>query len=485
MGNESNLDFGDVTNEKVKVNVTLELTDREKSVLKRAIRKVDLRVMPMILVLYFCAILDRSNIGSALVNGLQTGLHLTNSEEANVTSLFYVFYIVLEVPANMLLKRIRPHIWFASIGILWSITVICLAVVKSGAPFVVLRCLLGIFECGLIPGLIGYLSYWYTRSEIGFRTILLFFAVPISGIVGAPLAAGFASVHIKGFLGFQNIFLLEGIITLIVTSASFFLINDFPEEVKYLTTEERNLVVERLRDEQGMASKAHATLKETIACLIDWKMWAFALVNYGINNVFVVIGIFAPTLIKGYGYSQIQSTYLAAIPSAFGLVGIIFSLFLVHRKVPFVVIITINSCIAITGFCVAVFAEGKILRLIFLGIAGFGGLANIPLPPSWMAVNQGGIYKSLISSSVIVSFANICGVVSPHLFISSMSPKYIQGSLYTVLANAGSVLLAIALSFYFKIVNKNRDNNPTDVSHLTESEQRLLNDRHPNFRYKL
>ncbi|OLY81366.1 putative tartrate transporter [Smittium mucronatum] len=484
MGNESNIDFDDTSKEIVRVNVTTELTDRENSILKRAVRKVDLRVIPMVVLLYFCAILDRSNIGSALVNGLKTGLHLSNVEEANVTSLFYVFYIILETPSNILLKKFRPHIWFSTIGILWSITIICLAAVKNGTAFVVLRCLLGVFESGLTPGLIGYLSYWYSRSEIGFRTILLFFAVPIAGIVGAPLAAGFASVHIKGFLGFQNIFLLEGILTLIVTSASFFLIKDFPEEVKYLTPEEKELLVNRLRDEQGMASKSHGSIKETIACLLDWKMWVFALVNYGINNAYVVIGIFGPTLIKGYGYSGIQSTYLAIIPSCFGLFGIIFSLTLVHYKVPFVVIITINSCIAITGFCVANFAQGKILRLVFLGVAGFGGLANVPLPPSWMSVNQGGIYKSIISSSVIVSFGTICGVVAPHLFVSSMGPKYTQGSLYTILANACSVLLAIALSFYFRVVNKHRDNNPTDVSNLTESEQRLLNDQHPNFRYK-
>ncbi|OMJ17140.1 putative transporter [Smittium culicis] len=471
----------------LKINVAAELTEDEKNLIKVCLRKMDIRILPIVILIYICALMDRSNIGSALVNGLRDGLKLNNTEEGNVTSMFYVFYILCETPSNVLLKKFKPHVWFAFIGCGWSIACIGLAFVKTGTLFVILRCILGALEAGLTPGIVGYFAYWYTRSEIGYRMTLFFTAVPISGIIGSPLAGAFASLDMSKslkFMKFQNIFFLEGILTLAICAASFFLIRDYPDQANFFTAEEKELVVRRLKREQGMASETHATFKQTLHTMLDWKMWTFAVIFYGLNNAYVVLGIFAPTLIRSFGYSGIQSTYLAIIPNAAGLFGTMFVLSQVDKK-SYVMLIILNSCISIIGYSVASFGKGSILRLIFVGVAGFGAMANIPLSLSWMSVNQGGIYKGMIASALVVSFGSICGVVSPRLYVEKFKPKYLAGNLLTIGTIVLSVILSILLAIYFNSKNKQRDSNPVDVSHLSELEQRNLNDAHPNFRYKL
>ncbi|OLY81516.1 putative transporter [Smittium mucronatum] len=468
----------------ININVSSELTEEESILIKKCLMKMDLRILPIVILIYICALMDRSNIGSALVNGLKEGLNLNTTEEGNVTSMFYIFYILCETPSNILLKKFKPHAWFAFIGCGWSIACIGLAFVKNGAVFVVLRCILGALEAGLTPGIVGYLAYWYTRSEIGFRMTLFFSAVPISGIIGSPLAALFASINLKGFYKFQNIFLLEGVLTLAICFASFFLIRDYPDQANFFTPEEKELVVRRLKNEQGMASETHASFKQTISAMLDWKMWVFAVIFYGLNNAYVVLGIFAPTLIKSFGYDSIQSTYLAIIPNAVGLFGTMFVLSQVDKR-SYVSLICFNAIISIIGYSVASFTTAPVLRLVFIGIAGFGSMANIPLSLSWMSVNQGGIYKGMIASALVVSFGSICGVVSPRLYVLKFKPHYYIGNFVTIFAIVLSVILSIVLSLYFKAQNRYRDSNPVDLSYMNESEQRGLNDKHPNFRYKL
>ncbi|OMJ11085.1 putative transporter [Smittium culicis] len=468
----------------IELNRLAELTDHEKTLVKSAIRKIDLRVVPIVVLIYIAALMDRSNIGSALVNGLRDGLKLSKGEEANVTSIFYVFYILCETPSNILLKKFSPHVWFGFIGVSWSLTCMGLAFIKTGSTFVIARAILGALESGLTPGVVGYLQYWYTRSEISFRMTMFFAAIPVSGIIGSPLAGALAGIKVGNFLAFQSIFLFEGLITLVICLVAFFVIQDYPDQAKFFTPEEHELVVRRLRTDQGMATEAKIEFKETISHLLDWKMWVYAVIYFGINNMFTVLSLFSPTMIKNLGYSSITSTYLAALPSFGGLIAMGFVLSLLNR-INYSTLLYCLGPISILGYALAAYTTSKIPRLIFLTISGFGAIGSVPVLVSWMSVNQGGIYKGMISSAVIVSFSSICGAVSPHFFVKELGPHYVAGNAFAISAMTLSVSLSLFLNIYFKRQNTSRDNNPVDVSHLSEFEQRKMNNQHPNFRYKL
>ncbi|OLY79950.1 putative transporter [Smittium mucronatum] len=483
-GHHKSEDLERSINEKVDINVQDEMSEEEMNLHVSCLKKLDLRILPVVVLVYIASLIDRGVVNYALVNGLREGLKLSDIQEGNATTFFYVFYILLETPSNVILKKLRPKIWFPFIGLGFSICTLLSAFAKSGTEYVVYRSLLGAFESGFTPGVVGYLGYWYTRGDIGKRMVIFFTAVPISGIFGKPFSAGLASLHIGFKYAYQNIYFFHGILTIIITGASFFLLHDYPDQAKFLTPEEKDLLLKRLQVEQGMASQVKPGFKQTLKFLLDWKIWAFSFLFFGLNNSIVILNLFTPTVISTMGFSGVTSTYLAVITSVTGLCGTLSSLYFLN-KVPYSKLICCYATITAIGFSVALFTNGTVLRLVFIAISGFGASPVVPMSISWMSVNQGGVYKGLIASAIQLSVGSICGVVSPRFFTKKYLPRFTNGVILYLCALGLSVIIAISLNIYFVRENKRRDENPRDVSHLSLDEQRLLCDMHPNFRYRL
>jgi MFS family permease len=152
------------------------------------------RVLPPITILYLCNFFDRSNVGNAKILGLETDLHLTNHQYAIALSVFYVFYVVADVSSNLFLKKATPRLWLSLLAILWGISVMCVGFVRNFAGFVVVRCLLGIFEGGLYPGSLLYLSTMYTREELALRVGIFYSSASLFGAFGGLLASGLSHV---------------------------------------------------------------------------------------------------------------------------------------------------------------------------------------------------------------------------------------------------------------------------------------------------
>ncbi|PVU90034.1 hypothetical protein BB559_004820 [Furculomyces boomerangus] len=467
-----------VGEKKINLNVEEELTEDQKLIVKSYLRKIDIRVVPIMIILYLFGLIDRGNIGAAIVNGLRDGLHLTSSEEGTATTIFYILYIVFETPSNMLLKKFRPHIWFALIGSCWAGACISLAFAKNGTNFIVSRALLGAFEAGFTPGVVGYLNYWYTRSEVGKRM-----TIPISGMIGSPMSAGLASAKLHTFKPYQVIFLIEGCLTLFFCLLSFFIIQDYPDEAKFLTPEEHELCIRRLVAEQGMASKTNNSLKNVLNVIADWKVWVFALIFFGFNNIAIMTGVFSPVIIKTMGFTGVTSTYFASLQSAGGFVGTLVAFYYVN-KVPYFILLSIYGFISVIGYGIMAFAKGTALRLFALTLAGFGLNPTVVLALTWSSINQSGIYKGLIASAMIISFGTIPGATVPRLFVAKYSPDYIAAHSIILGFTALSGLLSFILGMYFKKENARRDNNPVDLSHLSEFDQREMFNDHPNFRFR-
>ncbi|PVU95683.1 hypothetical protein BB559_002651 [Furculomyces boomerangus] len=455
MGKTKNTPESVYISEKELINQSTELTEDEKRIVKSYLRKVDLRILPIIISIYVFSLIDRGNIGAALVFGLRAALGFTKSQEANATSVFYIVYILLETPSNMILKKFRPHYWG----------------------------LLGAFESGYAPGVIGYYNYWYTRSEIGLRITLLFFAAPISGIIGGPLASKLASANFGRFKPFQAIFLVEGSITLLLSITAFFVLIDYPDEAKFFTPEEQTLILCRLKNEQGIASQTKVSFRQTFEILQDWKIWTLAIITLGLNNLPIVTGVFGPTIIKAMGYTGGQATNISAIPSACGFVGLSLILYLIN-KIEYWLLIFMFGSLTGVSYAIVAFATGNILRLVFLSVAGFGGVAVIPVILTWISANQGGVYKALIASGITISAGSVCGIVTPRFFVAEYAPKFTNGHVFTLAVLGLAIGLSVFLGIYFKMENKRRENNFVDVSHLSEKEQRNMYDKHPEFRYK-
>ncbi|OMJ29023.1 putative transporter [Smittium culicis] len=378
----------------------------------------------------------------------------------------------------------RPNVWFTIIGVLWSITCMLQAFAKNGTTFTILRALLGVFESGFSPGVIAYLNYWYTRTELGSRMLYFYMSFSIAGIIGSPLSAILASNKIFSFKPFQSIFFFEGLITLILCIIGYFVIQNSPEEAKFLTVEERELALRRLSNEQGISSKTKVNMKQIFGILMDWKLWIFCLILLGAGVGPVVGSIFGPSIITSLGFTGVQATYLAGLPSISGLAGLFAAVYLTN-KVDYSIMLVFFGIVHILGYSVFVFTSGKVIRLIFSFISGFGSLPLIPVSITWCLINQGGMFKRMIASALIVSISSTSGIFLPRVFVYKYYPKFTIGHSLAIGIMSLALALTVFLNVYYRYENKRRDLANIDASHLPEQEQRDLFDKHPKFRYRL
>lgn len=197
----------------------------------RLLRKIDSHILPIMSAIYLLCFLDRTNIGNARLDNLESDLHLHGIQYNNCLAILFPFYIAAEIPSNMMLKRTRASIWLSFIMVCWSAAMIGQGFVKTYAGLLGTRAVLGLFEGGLFPGVNYYITQWYKRDECGLRMAIFFSAATLAGAFGGILARGIAEMKGVGGLGAWSwIFILEGLLSIVVSFGAYWLIHDYPSE---------------------------------------------------------------------------------------------------------------------------------------------------------------------------------------------------------------------------------------------------------------
>jgi MFS family permease len=174
--------------------------------------------------------LDRTNIGNARLAGLEKDLKMKGLDYNIALAVFFPFYVAAEIPSNMMLKKLRPSVWFTIIMIAWAICTTLMGIVKNFHGLLVARMFLGIAEGGLFPGVTFYITMWYRRHECGLRMALFFSAATAAGAFGGLLARGITEMAgIGGRPGWSWIFIIEGLLTFVVACVAYWVINDYPK----------------------------------------------------------------------------------------------------------------------------------------------------------------------------------------------------------------------------------------------------------------
>jgi ACS family tartrate transporter-like MFS transporter len=287
-------------------------------------RKVMLRLMPFLCLIYFFNILDRSNIDIARLTML-TDLGISEFAYGLGAGIFSLGYCVLEVPSNLIMSRVGARRWIARIMISWGIISACMMFVVGPWSFCSVRFLLGCAEAGFFPGIVLYLTYWFPARQRARAVALFMMASPLTWVIGGPLSGaildGMKSVH--GLAGWQWLFLLEGLPTVILGVVALFYLTDRPAVANWLTPAERSWLTERLSaEDQDRASPVRWTLRQTLAETRVWHLVALATtIAFGISGQAY---FFAPLVKDRFQYlSSFNIGLLKAVSGACTLLAMI------------------------------------------------------------------------------------------------------------------------------------------------------------------
>ncbi|KPI39180.1 putative transporter [Cyphellophora attinorum] len=268
----------------------------------KLVRKIDLRLMPTLIVMYIFNYLDRTNIGNAKVGGMQTDLKLTSSDYSLVLSIFFVGYLIFEPPAVMILARTRPSIFLPAIMTAWGAVSVAVKGIDSLGGMLAFRVVLSLLEAGFFPGVMLLLSCWYKPSELSKRIAIFYCGTILAGAFGGLLAGGIIDgmEGVGGVRGWKWLFIIEGLATVIVGVVAFFTLPDYPQNTKWLSEDERRLASMRLIIREDLDEKMPYK-KAILLSIRDPKLWLFML---ALNVILAsgTVSYFFPTLMGALGY---------------------------------------------------------------------------------------------------------------------------------------------------------------------------------------
>jgi MFS family permease len=387
----------------------------------RTIRKVTWRLMPFLMLCYFVAFLDRVNVGFA---HLQMSQSLGMSEVAYGfgAGIFFIGYFLVEVPSNVLLVRFGARVWIARIMLSWGLVSTCFGFIpqlsaltglSADLCFYLLRFLLGICEAGFYPGVVYYLTRWFPEIYRARAIAFFMLAVPVSSVIGAPLSGALLNVAGLGLQGWQWLYILEGLPSVLLSAAVWAYLTDHPRDAGWLRMEEIDWLQEKISEEQALAGKGlHYGLLKMI---LDVRVLMCAFANFSMQGAAYSITLFLPALVLQLGYSNVQTGFILAFPPFIGAIGMV--LLSRHsdrtgeRKFHVAATLLMLGC----GIAGGALLHNPVVRLLSFTLANIGAVS---LGPMLYPMPTAFLPRPAVAAGIaaISSLGALGGFAGPYLF---------------------------------------------------------------------
>jgi MFS transporter, ACS family, tartrate transporter len=371
-----------------------------------ASKKIARRLIPYLMLCYFIAYLDRVNLGFAALT-FKSDLGFSNAVFGLGAGIFFAGYLFFEVPSNIILEKVGARVWIARIMVTWGIISAAMAFVHDETSFYIIRFLLGVAEAGFFPGIILYLTYWYTSTERAGMIGLFMVAVALSGVIGAPL-----STLILTELGWRSLFIIEAAPAVILGVITYFYLTDGPAKAQWLTDEERKAVIARFDGERASREAIRKfSLREA---LLHPRVLGLGLVYFGVVTGLYGLGFWLPLIVKASGVSTSMTGWVVAIPYVFS--AIIMVLWTRHsdHTGERVWHVALPAFLGGAGLIADAYLGDPVIAMAALTLGSVGTFAALPtfwtLPTALLTgtAAAGGI-------ALINSIGNIGGFVGPSL----------------------------------------------------------------------
>ena len=372
--------------------------------------KVTWRLLPFLFLCYVAAYLDRVNVGFAKLQML-SDLHFSETVYGLGAGIFFIGYFFFEVPSNILLHRVGARIWIGRIMISWALLSAATLFVTTPTMFYVIRFLLGVAEAGFFPGIVLYLTYWFPQRRRSRMNALFMIGIPFAGVVGGPLSGWILQAFngMQGMTGWQWLFLLEAIPSLILGIATIVYLPDSIHDARWLASEEKQLLQDNIKVEES-SKQVHSAA----SVFRDGKMWLLAAVYFCCMMGLYGVGFYLPTLIKAAGVkNSLDVGLLTAIPYGCAIVAMLLNAGssdrLHERRWHF----AIASVLGGAGlFLSTVYASNVMFAMAALSLGTAGVLATMPVFWTYPSAILSGT-AAAAGIAMINSIGNLAGFVSP------------------------------------------------------------------------
>ncbi|RAL00851.1 putative MFS transporter [Aspergillus ibericus CBS 121593] len=468
------------------------LVEIDKKAESRLRRKINLYVLPPVALMYLFCFIDRANIGNAKLAGLEKDLGLHGYDYNAILSVFYISYIIFEIPSTIACKVIGPGWFLPATTVLFGVCSLCTALVNDIHAASGVRFLLGIFEAGMLPGIAYYLSRWYRRRELAFYLSIYVATAPLAGAFGGLLASAILTLdHFGTFHTWRMIFAIEGLITIAIGLISFVILTDRPETARWLTQAEKDLATTRLKSERVGTTEVldHLDKPKMLRGILSPVTLCTAII-FLLNNITVSgLAFFAPTIVKSiYPHTTVVAQQLHTVPPY--IVGAFFTILFPYLSFRFdhrLIFFLLGPPLIVTGYIMFLATTSSHVRYgatfcISSATFTFGALCNAHV--------SNNVISDTARSAAIgtnVMFGNIGGLISTWSYLPSDAPDYHIGNGLNLATSVMTILLAAGMWAWMRWDNRRREEVDVDAAlgGLSQAEVQDLDWLNPGFKWRM
>ncbi|KIV79946.1 hypothetical protein PV11_07485 [Exophiala sideris] len=464
--------------------------------LQKLVRKVDLHVLPQLVLIYLLSYIDRSNVGNAKLFSALTDLKMSGQDWNTALAVFFITYAAGGVPSNIALKRWGPKFWLPILLTAVGIVLVCSGLQSNMGGWTAFRVILGAVEAGVFPGCSFILTAWYDPKELHSRMSLFYSGASLAGAFSGLLAYGIGQLDgTWGYHGWRFIYVIEGLLTVIVGLLAFVFVYPSPEHVKsWLSEEERQYLVLRHKfaagGETSIAEKESFNWKYARQAFMSIHIYAIALMEFTLCVVVYGASFILPTVIKNLGYSAVKAQAMTVPPYVFACLVTIASGFLADRYQKRMLSVVLPNLLAAVGFIIILASvhhkhiPGVTLFGVFLVVGGLYPIS--PAVTAWVALNTAGSTKRAVAIGSMISFSQLGGIMGSNIYISTESPYYPVGfGLSLAMLLAFGVVWPPIYMLILKRINARRATMSAEEIRTKYTDEDLadMGDESPLFRY--
>ncbi|CDS05951.1 hypothetical protein LRAMOSA08479 [Lichtheimia ramosa] len=377
--------------------------------------------------------LRNDSLGNAVLDNFEEDVGITPDQFNLSITIFYVGFLSFQIPSNIMLKKFTARRWLPLLMIAWG-TMACLhATIKGFTSLALLRFLLGVFESGFFPGVIFYLTLFYKKNEIATRISLFWSSTVAAHAYAGILAYGILRLRgAQSMAGWQWLFLIEGIPTVLIAIIAWFYLPASPETWSILTLEEQQLAVSRLALEDGrhvsLGDLDASNRKQAIKAMTDWKVWMWMVMFFSGSVANTSISNFLPLIVKGMGYNDRLSANLMSSPPYLGAVIVMIGMAYSSDKFQERTYHAIASAtICLVGYVILTTLTTRSALYTGICIVVAGVHAINPIMNAWLTSNMAPEMKRSVAAAMAVSANNSAGLLGSNIYRQSDAPRYLFG----------------------------------------------------------